>query len=228
MNDININYYPVFLNVKDRLVVVIGGGRVAMRKVSSLVEAGARCRVVSPVIDEGLEGLKANGLIEHIEARFSEGHIEGAWLVIAATDDVEVQDKVFRACEARGIFCNVVDVPQRCSFIVPSVLKRGAFKLAISTSGLGPGLSRAVRLELEGQFPEEFSRYVDCIGRLRRLIIDTIRDEKDRRDRLTKLFDLSMSRYFIKGDIETLRQWALTIGGQRAVSILEACYGKPV
>jgi len=220
-----VEYYPAFLDIEGKLVVVIGGGKVAFRKVKSLREAGARCRVVSPVLHEGLVEFRDNGDIEYINDVFKEEYLDGAWLVVAATNDPETQDRVFDAAQRNRIFCNVVDVPSRCSFIVPSVVKRGALKIAISTSGLGPGLSKNIRKELEKQFPESISQYIECVGKIRRLIINNLKNDDEKKRALKILFDLKSAQCFIDGDKQGIRQWAKKIGGEEALKIVRNYYG---
>ncbi len=218
-------YYPAFLNIESRRVVVIGGGNVAYRKVMALLDAGARITVISPELSSGLKELLDSGAILYVMDTFKDDYIKGAWLVVAATDDPIVQKEVYEACEREKIFCNVVDVPERCSFIVPSLVKRGALNIAISTSGLGPGLSKALRKELEALFPESYAQFVECVGRLRRLVLDTFKDPQEKRRRLGILFDLNAARCFINGDRDAIEKWALEIGGRKALEIVREYHG---
>lgn len=219
------NYYPVFLNIAERRVVVVGGGRVAFRKVQALLDARAQCLVVSPGLSPALQEMAERGDIQWVRDSFKEQYLQGAWLVIAATDDSGVQEHVYRACEEKRIFCNVVDVPGWCSFIVPSIVRRGALKIAISTSGLGPGLAKNIRKELEARFPEEYERYVECVGKLRRFIIRRYEDADEKARRLEILFDLNTVKWFIDGDVEAIEHWALELGGTEALSIVRECHG---
>ena len=218
-------YYPAFLNIREKKVVVVGGGRVAYRKVKALLEAGARCHVVSPELDQRLKEIAAKGWVDYVQDVFRQNYLDGAWLVVAATNDPKVQEAVYQYCEKRHIFCNVVDVPSRCSFIVPAVLKRGALRIAVSTMGLAPGLSRRIRQELEGLFPTGYGRYVNAVGKLRKYIIRHFSNSKERKEALARLFDLGISMYFMNGDMERIEKWAREIGGEDAVKIVRGDNG---
>ncbi|NOZ25181.1 MAG: bifunctional precorrin-2 dehydrogenase/sirohydrochlorin ferrochelatase [Nitrospirae bacterium] len=166
-----MRYYPVFLDLRGRRCIVIGGGDVAERKVLALLDAGAEVTVISPELTAGLDGLKRAGRIEHAERRYQDGDLEGAFIVIAATSDMEVNRKVSR--DAGNIPVNVVDVPDLCTFIVPSVVRRGDLTIAVSTSGASPALSRSIREEMEGLYTEDFSILVRHLARIRKALTGT-------------------------------------------------------
>ncbi|MEK7848331.1 MAG: bifunctional precorrin-2 dehydrogenase/sirohydrochlorin ferrochelatase, partial [Chloroflexota bacterium] len=150
-------YYPVFLQLRGRLCVVVGGGEVAQRKVEALVEAGARVRVISPSLSPRLSQLAASGQVGAEPRPYATGALKGAFLAIAATDDPEANRQVVREARRRRVLLNVVDEPRACSFIMPSVVRRGELVLAISTGGLSPALSRKVREDLEAHFGAEYA-----------------------------------------------------------------------
>ena len=162
------NYYPVFLHVKGRRCVVVGGGEVAQRKVEALVEAGARVRVIAPSLTPRLSEMAAAGTVEAEPRPYAPGDLKGAFLAIAATDDAETNTLVTREARRRRVLLNVVDQPRACSFIVPSVVRRGELVLAVSTGGLSPALARRVREELEAHFGPEYALLARVVGRVRR------------------------------------------------------------
>lgn len=161
------DYYPAFLDLRGRLCVVIGGGQVAQRKVEALLQAGARVKVIGQQSTPGLRRLaKTTNL--NVESRsYQAGDLAGAWLAIAATDDPEVNSAVAAEAEARGILFNVVDDPDRCNFIAPSVLRRGEVTIAISTGGKSPALARKLRETLEAVLPEEYGVVLDILSQAR-------------------------------------------------------------
>ncbi len=163
-----MRYYPVFLDLRNRHCIVIGGGKVAERKIRSLIEAEATVTVISPDITEEIEGLCRSGRIRHISRSYQKGDLKDAFLVIAATSDKDVNREIFE--EASGKPLNVVDMPDLCTFIVPSVIRRGNLTVAISTSGVSPALSRSLRLDLQDCIPEEIGEFLDFLGALRRRI----------------------------------------------------------
>ncbi|MDA8171287.1 MAG: bifunctional precorrin-2 dehydrogenase/sirohydrochlorin ferrochelatase [Nitrospiraceae bacterium] len=162
-----MRYYPAFLDLKGRRCVVVGGGKVARRKVSSLLKAGAQVTVVSPALVPALSRLKEKGVISHIRGRFTQAHLKGAFLVFSATDEAAENERVARAARRLNIPVNVADLPELCSFIVPSVVDRGQLLIAVSTSGASPAMSRSIRLELEGLYGKQFARYLRALSRIR-------------------------------------------------------------
>lgn len=166
-----MKYYPVFLNLTGKLCVVVGGGDVAERKVNSLLESDASVRVISPLITEGLSGLSRDGSITHIHRRYKKSDLEGAFLVIAATSDMSVNKQV--SADAEDIPVNIVDVPDLCSFIVPSVVKRGPLTLAVSTSGVSPALSKSIRKELEQLYTDDMEGYLTCVAGIRKKLMQS-------------------------------------------------------
>ena len=161
-----MRYYPVFLNLEGKRCVVVGGGDVAERKVLALLDSGASVTVISPELTERLYDLKFAGRIEHLQRDYREGDLKGAFIVIAATSEMDVNRKV--SGDAEGIPVNVVDTPELCSFIVPSVLRRGPLTIAVSTSGTSPALSRSIREELEALYTEEVGTLLEHIVRIRK------------------------------------------------------------
>ncbi|MEW5871871.1 MAG: bifunctional precorrin-2 dehydrogenase/sirohydrochlorin ferrochelatase [Chloroflexota bacterium] len=172
--------YPICLiGLEGRQAVVVGGGSVAARKVKGLLEAGAKVTVVSPVISADLQALVAPqtdvilGLDEElpapviIERSYRSGDLEGAFLVIAATDDPAVNEAVWQEASRRGCLVNVVDDPLHSNFIVPAIVRRGELLLAISTGGASPALARRLRQQLEAQFGPEYGQLVELMASLR-------------------------------------------------------------
>lgn len=175
-------YYPAFLNLKGKRAVVIGGGKVAERKILALLRAGADVTVISPKLTKRLEKGKAEGRIRHIPREYRGGDLKGAFLVIAATPYPEINTKVVREA---GVICeslllNVVDMPSQCNFIVPSIVRRGPLTIAISTSGTSPAMAKAIRRDLKKLYGPEFANYLKLLGKIRKKVIKEIPDKKKR------------------------------------------------
>ncbi|MBI4531517.1 MAG: bifunctional precorrin-2 dehydrogenase/sirohydrochlorin ferrochelatase [Candidatus Latescibacteria bacterium] len=180
-------YYPAFLDLVGKHVVVIGGGEVAERKALSLLECGAYVHIISPELTPRLEELVATGKIT-VERRFYTcGDLRGCFLVIGATNDEDVNHQVFAEAEERRILCNIVDAPHLCSFIAPSVISRGDLQIAISTNGKSPMLSRRIREHIEAFFGEEYAGFVNLLGDLREEIQRRFPDEAKRREVIERL-----------------------------------------
>ncbi|MEO8343433.1 MAG: siroheme synthase CysG, partial [Gallionella sp.] len=159
-----MDFLPIFLNLQDKLCLVVGGGEVATRKTGLLLEAGARVRVVAPQIKPELT---AQSRVETIVARFEAHHLDGVILAIAATNDWGVNQQVSQQAQLRNIPANVVDSPELCSFIMPSILDRSPLMVAFSSGGASPVLTRMLRAKLEALIPQGYSRLTAFAARFR-------------------------------------------------------------
>ena len=177
-----MNYYPAFLNLEGEKAVVIGGGKVAERKVLALIRAGADVTVVSPELTARLRKEKESKRIRHVARTYRQGDLEDSFLVIAATDSPEVNTRV--AGDAPGLL-NVVDVPAECNFIVPSVVQRGPLVFAISTGGTSPAVAKAIRKETEKLYGTAFTGYLGFVKTLRARAMQEI-PHKQKREKFLK------------------------------------------
>ncbi|RJQ51990.1 MAG: bifunctional precorrin-2 dehydrogenase/sirohydrochlorin ferrochelatase [Actinobacteria bacterium] len=174
-------HYPIFLDLKRCRCVVIGGGVVAERKVTALLERGAKLTVISPQLTDGLAELAAGGAIEHLKRGYQSGDLEGARLVFGATDERPTNVAVYEEAQTRGIPVNVVDDPELCSFIVPSIVARGDLQIAISTGGAAPALSKRLRLRLEREYGPEYETLVDLLAAFRHVVLEAVPSPSRRR-----------------------------------------------
>ena len=164
--------YPVMLDLSTRACLVVGGGAVAERKVEGLVDAGARVTVVSPSLTERLLRLATDARFRWRPREYVAGDAEGFLLVLVATDDASVNAAVAAECRGRGILINCADDPAHCDFILPSVLKRGALTVSVSTGGASPTMARLVREELEMLLPRDVAILIDVMAEVRRTLRD--------------------------------------------------------
>jgi precorrin-2 dehydrogenase/sirohydrochlorin ferrochelatase len=169
-----MKFYPVILNVENRKVVVIGGGVVALRKIQDLLLAGAVVRVVSPEVHPDISALRGDfpGRLEIESRAYAPGDLDGAWLIYSATNNSTVNEMVFREAESKRIFINAVDDPENCSFIVPSVIKRGDLLVSVSTSGSAPAMSARLKREIEKNLPENIDEILQKLKEVKRLLKD--------------------------------------------------------
>ncbi|MEO8309522.1 MAG: siroheme synthase CysG [Pseudomonadota bacterium] len=165
-----MDYLPLFVDVRDRQVLVVGGGVVAHRKVEHLLKAHARVRVVAPELCADLDSYRTLGRIEYQPIPFSAPQLDGAWLVVAATDDEAVNDAVSRAARERGVLVNVVDDAARSTFIFPAIVDRSPLIVAVGTAGSSPTLSRRVRTQIEALLPERLGSLAQYAGRWRNAV----------------------------------------------------------
>jgi len=160
-------YYPVFLEMKGRPCVVVGGGTVAERKVEGLLGAGARVTVISPELTPALATLKEEGRLHHVARLYREGDLEGYEVAVVATDDGAINAEVAAEGRRHRVWVNAVDDPPNCDFILPSVIRRGDIVIAASTGGASPALARRLREELEAFLSEDYGPLADLLQEVR-------------------------------------------------------------
>jgi precorrin-2 dehydrogenase/sirohydrochlorin ferrochelatase len=156
--------FPMFLKIAGRPCLVVGAGAVAESKIASLVEAGAKVRVIAPTATKRIRLWAEAKTIEWQRRGFQPQDLAGVFLVVAATSSRELHEEIFKEATRRGVLCNIVDVPELCDFYYPAVVQRGALQIAISTSGRSPALAQRLRKELEEQFGPEYEEWMGQLG----------------------------------------------------------------
>jgi len=174
-------YYPAYLDLADRRVLVVGGGTVAESKIIQLVEARARVLVVSPTLTTRLESMKQAGALEHREGQFDSTDLEGVVLVISATNDESVNREVAETASDQGVLHNVVDQPALCNFITPAVVARGELQISISTGGGSPSLAQRVKREVATLIGPEYGDLLLLAAEMRQRARDQVADFDERR-----------------------------------------------
>ena len=162
-----VDGYPLVVRLDGRTVLVVGGGAVALRKTEGLLASGAHVRVVSP---EFVDGFASQAGVELVQRRYEPADLDGAWLVVAATNDPVAQQQIFDECEARHVFCNAVDDPDRCSFVLPAVERRGPVIVAVSTQGRSPTLAKHLRDRLAAALPDDVDALAERLAAERRAL----------------------------------------------------------
>ncbi len=162
-----MKYYPVFLDIKGKKCIVVGGGEVAARKAERLLDCGAEVLIISPQLVPELTEMKEKNVIHHIAAQYSGNLIDGAALIIGATDDEKTNAQISLDARSKGIPVNIVDDPQKCDFILPSLVQKGDLSMAIGTGGKSPALARHLREELELKYGSEYEIFLNILGNLR-------------------------------------------------------------
>ncbi|MBI5237341.1 MAG: bifunctional precorrin-2 dehydrogenase/sirohydrochlorin ferrochelatase [Deltaproteobacteria bacterium] len=180
-----MRFYPLFLDIRNKPCVIIGGGKVAERKAAGLLKAGARVIVISPDITLQLKRLSQTGKIRHIRRRYRKGDLKGKSLAIAASGSREANRAVFEEAQKLKIPVNTADAPGLSSFIVPSIVDRGPLIVAISTAGLCPALSKKLRMELERKIGKEYASFAKILGAVRTKLLKE-RVNRDKKDRIIK------------------------------------------
>ena len=187
MSERQPSLFAMFLKLKGKACLVVGGGPIAEGKITGLLRAGARVTVVSPEITPALMGNARRDEICWKPRSFHASDLDGVVLAIAATTSFEVNGLVYDEADRRGILCNAVDQPQQCHFYYPAVVDRGPLQIAISTAGLSPSLAQRLRKELEVQFGPEYERWVEWLGSVRSALMSRGSDFETRRRVLGRL-----------------------------------------
>jgi precorrin-2 dehydrogenase/sirohydrochlorin ferrochelatase len=182
-----MRYYPIFLKIEGRAVLVVGGGEVGARKVETLLRCGARVGVVSPALVPWLEEKVREGTVELVGSEYDERQLHGRSLVIAATGEGELNSKIASDAERRDLLCNVVDFPSEGNFIVPALMRRGSLTLAISTDGQSPALARKIREDLEERYGEEYADLLHLLGAVRVRLLSASKDSRLNKERFERL-----------------------------------------
>jgi len=190
--------YPIFLELGGRRAVVIGAGTVAVRKAQGLLTAGARLVVVAEQVDDMLTALCAGSNAELIRAKYSKNYLVGAVLAIAATNNRQLNKKIYKDCQELEILCNVVDQPELCDFFVPAVVKRGDLQIAIGTRGYCPAYAGHIRKKIEQTFTDKHGAFLAELEALRKRIIKNIPDAAERKALLGQLVDDKSFEYFLE------------------------------
>ncbi|MCG8619311.1 MAG: bifunctional precorrin-2 dehydrogenase/sirohydrochlorin ferrochelatase [Desulfobacterales bacterium] len=195
-----MKYYPIFLDVKDKACLVVGGGKVGTRKAKGLARAGARVTVVSPECDPALE---TSGDIRFEKRGFAEGDLDGVHLVFAATDNQSLNAKIRQAARTKGVLCNIADGRDKGDFILPSVVARGDLLIAVSTCGASPALAKRLRKELAAEFGPEYGVMLSLMANIRSRMLAEGHDPEGHKKVFTELVGAGLVEMIARG--ETVR-----------------------
>ena len=160
-------YYPIYLDIEGRNVIIIGGGNVCARKAETMMRYGARVTIVAPEFTDEIEGWAREGCLALKRKTYDASDLDGANIVIASTDIQSVNEQIAADCRARRIPVNVVDVTPLCEFIVPAIIESGSVQIAVSTGGRSPALARTLKEDLQRFIGPEYSEVNDVLGTLR-------------------------------------------------------------
>ncbi len=166
-----MKYYPVYLDIRGRSCLVVGGGQVGTRKVQTLLKCGAMVRVISPEVTPRLAALAEQGHIELTQRNYQSNDLDRAFLVIGATDNQALNQQIHKDAEAAQRLCNIADQPELCNFVLPSIVNQGDLSIAISTAGKSPAFAKHLRRQLEGLFGPEHGRMLDLMGEIRKRLL---------------------------------------------------------
>lgn len=214
MNSERADFYPIVLRLRGRRVLVVGGGKVGARKAAGLLEAGAHVVVVSPRFAPAFARLVDTAALTLIERPYKVEDLAGMALVVAATDDREVNAQIRDDARRAGVLVSVVDDPRASDFIVPAVVRRGDLLVAISTGGRSPGLAGQLRRELDLLVPQDWEVLVRLLGVARARVQTAVENPARRQELMKQLITVDI--------LSTLRN----AGGQAAVDQVDALIAK--
>lgn len=194
-----MKYYPVNLDIRNRICLVVGGGEVAARKAGMLLRCGGIVKVVSPVISDAMRQLEKTGDIRIAERKYRKQDSDASvFLIFACTDNAETNRRVLEDAAAHNILCNIADNPAAGHFTLPAVICQGDLVLSISTSGKSPALSRKIRKELEADFGPEYGECLRIMGNIRHKLLQKGHDPHTHRKLFRSVLD--------KGLLEMLKE----------------------
>jgi len=193
-------YYPVYIELREQPCIVIGGGKIAEGKVEGLLAGWANVTVISPDLTAHLRELVEEKKITYLARAYQPGDLTGAFMVICATDQAEINHQVWQEASANRQLVNVVDDTPRCNFIAPSILRKGDLTIAISTSGKAPALAVRLKERLQRELGPEYERFLELAGELREPLARHIPDFETRKALWYELVDSEILDVLARGD----------------------------
>lgn len=209
-----MRYYPIYLDIKDRNCLVVGGGSVGTRKVEMLLACGAKVTVVSLDATEILKKHSDSGVIQLKKRAFQLADIGHVFLVIGATDNEDLNFKIHAEAERRGVLCNIADRPGVCNFILPSIVNRGDLIIAISTSGKSPAFAKKLRKQLEAQFGDEYAEFLDLMGAIRKKLLSKDHEPEAHKHLFEQLIQKDLVQMLKDADAENINALLLDVLGE--------------
>ena len=208
-----MKYYPVFLDLKKRKCLVVGGGRVGLRKALMLHRCGGDVHVISPEFCEGFHRENACE-IQRIKRAYAPGDMAGCFMVFAATPNDGINKDIILEAKQRNILCNSADDPGSADFILPAVVNRGDLICALSTSGASPALAKKLKKDLENLFGPEYEIFLTLMGRIRKRLLDEGHDPDAHKKIFSTLVQKRIPEKISKGEIEAIDAELTTLLGK--------------
>jgi siroheme synthase-like protein len=203
-------YYPAILDIAGRRALVVGAGFIAEGKIEGLLNAGAKVKVVSLTATDTIKSWAAQGKIALDLRAYEQSDLDGCFMVIAATENNQTNVAVYEHAEARQMLCNVVDVTDLCNFILPSIVRHGDLRIAVSTGGASPAMARRIRIALSQCYGEEYAVALKILGSLREQLKARYPDFADRKIVFERMVYSNFMGMVRNGDVEGLEAWIET------------------
>jgi precorrin-2 dehydrogenase/sirohydrochlorin ferrochelatase len=206
-------YYPIYVQLREQPCVVIGGGKIAEGKVEGLLAVQAKVTVIAPDLTSRLRQRVESRQITYLARAYQPGDLSGAFLVICATDQREINHQVWQEATANCQLVNVVDDTPRCNFIAPSIFRKGDLTIAISTSGKAPALAVRLKERLQRELGPEYERFLELASELREPLARHIPDFETRKVLWYELIDSEILDMLARGDEAAARELISRIVG---------------
>ncbi len=208
-----MSYLPIFVDIRQRRCLVVGGGEVGERKVLSLLDRDAEVDLVSREVTPVLTGLIEAGRVGYLGPDYETAHLDGAALVFAATDDTALNGRVSREAQERGIWVNAADQPEFCTFIVPASIRRGDLTIAVSTSGRSPAMAASIRARLEKEFGPEYADFLRLMGLVRSRVLAAGGASGRNKELFCRMVDSDLLDVLSRGDLHRVDELLTDILG---------------
>lgn len=202
-------YFPIFLDIRGKPCLVVGGGEIATHKASQLLKYGPRLTIVAPTATAAILDWAGRREISYAPRAFQPADVDGKTLVVSATNDKTVDAEVSEAAMERGVLVNIADVPELCSFVYGAIVERGDLQIVVSTSGRSPAFAAHLKRDLEHQFGEEYAQYLDILGEARLHTRRTLPDLKQQQAAYRKLLSMDLLGLLREGRADEARRKAL-------------------
>lgn len=183
-------YYPMMVNIEDKRITVIGGGKVAYRKAKNFISFGYTVEVIAPDVIEEFKNIENEIILT--KDFYKEDYIKNSFIVVASTDNKNLNQQIGLYCKENNKLCNVVDNPSLSSYIVPSIVKRGDLVISISTGGKSPSLSAKIRNDLEERYNNDYEEYVNLLGTTRNKVLEKYENKVEKRKILNSLISMNL------------------------------------
>lgn len=184
-----MGYFPFFIDIENKKCVIVGGGKVALRKIEKLLPFNPKITVIAPDICDEIKNKKT---INILQRNFDDSDIENAFMVISATDDNNLNAHIFELCQKNNILINTVDNKEKCGFIFPALVKKENLTVGISTSGKSPIYAKFLRKKIESSIDEKCDETIDILNKYRNLIKSEINSEENRKKAFERILALCL------------------------------------
>ncbi len=209
-----MKYYPVFMDIKDKPCLVVGGGNVGMRKAATLEKCNAKVKVISRQIADEFDNLQT-GSIEFKKKDYEKKDLKDMFFVFAATDNSDLNQKIKDDAAGLNILCNIADSPDKSDFILPSIVERGDLILAISTCGSSPAMAKTIKKELEHSFGPEYAQFLTLMGNIRKKLLLSNHTSHDNKQIFHTLIDKGVLRLIKENDKKTIDSILCDVLGEK-------------